>query len=108
VPVFTPDTDTDTWPLPFVLADAGETVALVASLDAIVQARPVSGVLLTSRAVAVSDLESPTFTLIDDGETATEFTDGNTTRTTNAPLLPPLVAVMVVVPTATPVTENAT
>ena len=92
-----------------MVADAGEAVALFASLDEIVQARPESGVLLASRAVAVSDFVSPILTLSDDGETTTVLTAGSTTRTACEPLLPLLVvAVIIVVPTATPVTENAT
>src|SRR5712691_10011603 len=86
-----------TSPLLFTVATA------VVVLDQ-VTTRPVSGVPFASLGVAVSCTVEPCWTLAGDGVTVTEAT-GTETVTTDVPLLPSDVAVIVAEPAATPVTS---
>src|SRR5947208_681074 len=86
-----------TSPLPFTLA----TVALLADQ---VTVRPVNTLPLASVSVAVSGCVCPACTLAAAGLTVTEAT-GTDTVTTDVPLLPSDVAVIVAEPAATPVTS---
>src|SRR5207247_388283 len=81
------------------------TVATAALLVAHVPVRPVSGLPDASLGVAVSCTVAPTCTLADAGVTATEATGTLVTEMADVPLFPPLVAVIVAEPTATPVTK---
>jgi hypothetical protein len=81
-----------------------DTVAIpVLELDH-VTARPVSGLLFASYAVAVSCTVRPTVTLGVAGETLTDATGTAETVRLAVPLFPSLVAVIVAEPAATPVT----
>src|SRR2546426_894315 len=77
-----------TSPLPFTLA-----IALL--LDCQVMTRPVNGLPLASRGVAVSCTVAPCWTLADAGVTVTDATGTFDTVTTAVPLCPSLVAVIV-------------
>src|SRR5205823_5425791 len=81
------------------------TVATVVLSLAQVITRPDNGLPLASFGVAVSCSVCPTCTLAGDGVTATEATGAGVTVTSDVPLCPSLVAVMVAVPAATPVTS---
>src|SRR2546425_3377395 len=87
-----------TSPLPFTVA------AAVLLLDQ-VTTRPVSGRPLASFGVAVSWTVRPTVTLAGEGVTVTLATGTGVTVTTDVPLCPSLVAVIVAEPAATPVTS---
>src|SRR5258705_188747 len=89
-----------TKPLPFTTATAGALLAHVTT-------RPARALPLASLGVAVSCTVWPTPTLAVAGDTATEATGAlgrRLTFTTAAPSCPTLVAVIVPVPSATPVT----
>src|SRR5207245_2647052 len=94
VPAATPVTS----PLPFTRATA------VLSLDQ-VTTRPLSGFPLASCGVAVSCTVEPCCTVAGEGVTVTEATGTAVTVTTDVPLLPSDVAVIVADPTATAVTS---
>src|SRR3989441_712380 len=94
VPATTPPTS----PLPF-------TVATDALLVAHVTTRPPSGVPLASFGVAVSCVVAPTGTLAVAGLTATDATGTTLTVIAAEPDWPSLVAVIVAVPAATPLTN---
>src|SRR5256885_7861220 len=81
------------------------TVAMVASLEAHVTVRPVSGLPVASLGVAVSCSVDPTDTVPVAGVTLTDATGTCTTVTVDVPLCPSLVAVMVAVPATLPVTS---
>src|SRR5437660_3562280 len=87
-----------TSPLPFTVATA------VLLLDQ-VTTRPDNGLPFASLGVAVSCTVSPTATLAGDGVTVTEATGASVTVTSDVPLCPSLVAVIVAVPAPTPVTS---
>src|SRR5438874_3237546 len=81
------------------------TVATAVLLLAHVITRPDNGLPLASFGVAVSCSVNPTCTLAGDGVTATEATGAAVTVTSDVRLCPSVVAVMVAVPAATPVTS---
>src|SRR5437660_12460848 len=81
------------------------TVATAVLLLAHVVSRPDDGMPLASFGVAVSCSVCPTCTLAGDGVTVTEATGASVTVTSDVPLCPSLVAVMVAVPAPTPVTS---
>jgi hypothetical protein len=81
-----------------------ETLAMVASLDDQVTTRPVRTAPLTSFVVAISWCVKPTVNVADDGLTATVAT-GTVTVIEAVPVLPSLVAVIVVLPPPTAVTN---
>src|SRR2546422_846483 len=81
------------------------TVATVVLLLTQVTVRPVSGLPFASFGVAVSWTVLPSFTEADAGVTATDATGTLETVTLALPLCPSLVAVIVAVPAATPVTR---
>src|SRR5438874_10983536 len=81
------------------------TVATAVLLLAHVITRPDNGLPLASFGVAVSCTVSPTATLAGDGVTVTEATGASVTVTSDVPLCPSLVAVIVAVPAPTPVTS---
>src|SRR5207248_1379256 len=85
-------------PLPSTVATDGLSVDQVIT-------RPDNGLPFASLGVAVSCSVCPTCTLAGDGVTATEATGAGVTVTSDVPLCPSLVAVMVAVPAATPVTS---
>src|SRR5438477_8183735 len=87
-----------TSPLPFTVATA------VLLLDQ-VTTRPDNGLPFASLGVAVSCTVNPTATLAGDGVTVTEATGASVTVTSDVPLCPSLVAVIVAVPAPTPVTR---
>src|SRR6266480_6741694 len=87
-----------TSPLPFTVATA------VLLLDQ-VTTRPDNGLPFASLGVAVSCTVNPTATLAGDGVTVTEATGASVTVTSDVPLCPSLVAVIVAVPAPTPVTS---
>src|SRR5213082_1409176 len=87
-----------TSPLPFTVATA------VLLLDQVIT-RPDNGLPFASLGVAVSCTVSPTATLAGDGVTVTEATGASVTVTSDVPLCPSLVAVIVAVPAPTPVTS---
>src|SRR6267154_5293215 len=74
-----------TSPLPF-------TLAIVLSLDDQLIARPVNGLPLASRGVAVSCTVCPIATVPEPGVTVTAATGATVTVTLAVPLCPPLVA----------------
>src|SRR5713101_2471107 len=85
------------------------TLATPEALLSHVIVRPVSGLPLASRGVAVSATMPPTWMLDDGGVTATVATGMGVTVTAAEPLLPSLVAVMVTGPPAAfPVTSPLT
>src|SRR5438093_6796849 len=81
------------------------TVATDVLLLAHVTTRPVNGLPLASFGVAVSCTVCPTPTLAGDGLTVTEATGATVTVTSEVPLCPSQVAVIVAVPAALPVTR---
>src|SRR5204862_5294670 len=85
-------------PLPFTVATA------VLLLDQ-VTTRPDNGLPFASLGVAGSSTGKPTATLAGDGVTVTEATGASVTVTSDVPLCPSLVAVIVAVPAPTPVTS---
>src|SRR2546429_756036 len=87
-----------TSPVPFTVATA------VLLLDQ-VTTRPDNGLPFASFGVAVSCTVCPTCTLAREGVTVTEATGATVTVTSDVPLCPSLVAVIVAVPAATPVTS---
>src|SRR5437763_1191545 len=87
-----------TSPLQFTVATA------VLLLDQ-VTTRPDNGSPFASLGVAVSCTVSPTATLAGDGVTVTEASGASVTVTSDVPLCPSLVAVIVAVPAPTPVTS---
>jgi hypothetical protein len=82
------------------------TVATLASALAQVTTRPVRGLPAASRGVAVTGCVPPTLSWTVMGDTSTEATDAAVafTVTVELPVFPSTVAVIVVVPAATPVT----
>jgi len=94
VPAATPVTS----PLPFTVAAGGLPLAQV-------MLRPVSGIPAESRGVAVNCTVPPTRMLAVAGLTVTDATGTRLTATVAVPLFPSLVAVIVAVPTAAPVTS---
>src|SRR3989442_199936 len=87
-----------TSPLPFTVA--ADVLPLAHATT-----RPVSGLPLASRGVAVSCTVVPSFTLVDAGVTLTEATGTLVTVMLEVPLCPSLVAVIVADPAAAPVTR---
>jgi hypothetical protein len=87
-----------------VTTPAFDTVAIDVLLEAHVTTRPVRTVPLMSAVVAVSVPVCPTMIELAGGATVTVATGGGVTVTTDVPDFPSLVAVIVVVPAATPVT----
>src|SRR5205823_5716265 len=85
-------------PLPSTVATDGLSVDQVIT-------RPDNGLPFASLGVAVSCTVSPTATLAGDGVTVTEATGASVTVTSDVPLCPSLVAVIVAVPAPTPVTS---
>src|SRR5438093_163346 len=81
------------------------TVATDVLLLAHVTTRPVNGLPLASFGVAVSCTVCPTPTLAGDGLTVTEATGATVTVTSEVPLCPSQVAVIVAVPATLPVTR---
>ncbi|HYS59089.1 MAG TPA: hypothetical protein VEM27_00760, partial [Gemmatimonadales bacterium] len=82
------------------------TVAIVLSLDDQLIARPVKGLPLASRGVAVSCTVCPIATVPELGVTVTAATGATVTVTLAVPLCPSLVAVIVTgPPAATPLTS---
>ena len=90
-----------------VTTPAVETVAIAVELVLQVTIRPVSVLLFASFVTAVSDCVAPAVTLADNGLTVTVATGIGTTVTVAVPVFPSLVAVMVTVPSVTPVTAPA-
>ena len=82
----------------------GETVAIFVALELHVTVRPVSTFPAASLIVAVYVVVWPTGTLAVDGVTVTVATGTSVTVTVAVPLFPSLVAVIVAVPAADPVT----
>src|SRR5436190_2243475 len=81
-----------------------DTVATAVLLELHVTTRPVSTAPLASFSVAVSAPVCPTMIELVAGETATVATGAGVTVTAEVPDFPSLVAVIVAVPGATPVT----
>ena len=88
-----------------VTSPLADTVATAPLLVVQVTVRPLSGLPLASLRVAVSCTAPPTYTFGAVGLTATEATGRLDTVTAAVPLWPSLVAVIVVDPTARPVTS---
>src|SRR5256712_4523961 len=88
-----------------VTSPLADTVATAPLLVVQVTVRPLSGLPLASLGVAVSCTAPPTYTFGAVGLTATEATGGVVPVTAAEPLCPSLVAVIAVVPAATPVTN---
>src|SRR5437764_14728236 len=82
-----------------------ETVAALALLVAQLMLRPLSAVPLASLGVAVSCTVAPTSSTGAAGLTLTDATGTGVTVTVAVPFCPSLVAVIVALPTATPVTR---
>jgi hypothetical protein len=87
-----------------VTTPVAETVATPVALELHVTMRPVSTLPPASFVVAVSDCVAPTNTLAEPGLTVTVATGTGTTVIEAVPVFPSLVAVIVTVPSATPVT----
>jgi len=88
-----------------VTSPLAETVAMADALLAHVTTRPASGLPLASLGVAVSCTVCPTWTLAVAGVTATEATGTFVTVIAAVPFWPSLLAVIVAVPGAPPVTS---
>jgi len=87
-----------------VTTPVAETVATAGALEPQVTTRPVSVLFPASFVMAVNVCVAPTNTFAETGLTATVATGTGTTVTEAVPVFPSLVAVIVTVPKATPVT----
>ena len=88
-----------------VMRPADDTVAIALLLEPHVTTRPVTTAPVASLTVTVGVVVCPTTMLIFVGANVTVPTGTGVTVTTDEPVFPSLVAVMVAVPTATALTE---